>query len=171
VLLLRAKSDVLIEFEKWLNLWQNGTGQSVRTGIFDKPKELKAGRMKEMHGERGIWIISSVSWTHLRQMESRNALQALRGMALGYAPGLRPSPSRFWGEAVTAIISCICETVHQQHPTTGRHHLSMKPDVGYRHTFGCVVKVRCLGRCWTTGQQWVTCWGTSTRVGIGSGYR
>ena len=63
VLPLRAKSDAPVEFEKWLDLLQNGTGRKVRTVMFDNAKEFVAGRMKELCGERGVRIITSVPYS------------------------------------------------------------------------------------------------------------
>ena len=60
---MRAKSDAVIEFEKWVSRLQNGTRKNVRIVMFDIEKELVAGRMKELCDERSIRIISSVSYS------------------------------------------------------------------------------------------------------------
>jgi len=63
VLLLRAKLDVPIKFEKWVNLMENSTKKRVRTVMFDNAKEFIARRMKELCNECGIRIILLVPYS------------------------------------------------------------------------------------------------------------
>jgi len=57
MLQLRAKSDVLIKFKKWVNLMENSTENRVRMVMFNNAKEFVAGWMKELCDEHSIWII------------------------------------------------------------------------------------------------------------------
>ena len=63
VLLLRAKSDAPVKFEKWVKMMENGTDKSVRTVMFDNAKELTAGRMREFCDKHSIRIITSVPYS------------------------------------------------------------------------------------------------------------
>ena len=100
VLLLRAKSDALVEFEKWANLMQNGTGQNIRTFMLNNAKELVAGRMKELCDERSIRIISSVPYSP----SSNGIAERLVGVATNSTRAMLHDsglPPRFWVEATT----------------------------------------------------------------------
>jgi hypothetical protein len=142
VLLLRAKSDAPIEFEKWLNLLQNGTGQNVKSVMFDNAKEFVAGRMKEMCEECGIHIISLVEYS-----PSLNGIaECLVGVVTnGTHAMLQDSglPPRFWAEAMMTFMYLRnrTPTVPNEGKTPFELFYGMKPDVGHICTFSCVAKV------------------------------
>jgi len=131
VLLLGAKSDAPIEFEKW-----------VRTVMFDNAKEFVAGRMKELCDERGIRIISSVPYSP----SSNGIAERLVGVATnGTRAMLRDSglPPRFWAEAMSTFMYLRnrTPTATNEGRTPYERFYKMKPDVEHIRTFGCVVKV------------------------------
>jgi hypothetical protein len=100
---LRAKSDAPVEFEKWVDLMQNGSGKNVRTVMFDNAKELVAGKMKELCEQHGIQIISSVPCS-----PSLNGIaEHLVGIATSRTHTMLQDsglPPWFWAEAMATFM-------------------------------------------------------------------